>query len=56
MMKGWNPDGEEVKEEEEEKMDDLPFACFICRKNWEDCKAPVVTRCKHYFCETCALK
>lgn len=33
--------------------DDLPFACLICRK---DFKNPVVTRCKHYFCESCALK
>ncbi|KAL6063562.1 Zinc finger CCCH domain-containing protein 1 [Balamuthia mandrillaris] len=33
--------------------DDLPFACFICRKPFTD---PVVTRCGHYFCERCALK
>lgn len=32
--------------------DDLPFACFICR---EPFKHPVVTKCKHYFCEKCAL-
>lgn len=32
---------------------ELPFACFICRKSFED---PVVTKCKHYFCEHCALK
>ncbi|KAL6982089.1 hypothetical protein U1Q18_023705 [Sarracenia purpurea var. burkii] len=31
----------------------LPFACFICRQPFVD---PVVTRCKHYFCEHCALK
>ncbi|KAJ8900570.1 hypothetical protein K2173_025347 [Erythroxylum novogranatense] len=31
----------------------LPFACFICRKPFQD---PVVTKCKHYFCEHCALK
>lgn len=31
----------------------LPFACFICREPFVD---PVVTRCKHYFCEHCALK
>ncbi len=36
--------------------DDLPFACYICRRPWEDCQDPVVTRCKHYFCEQCALK
>ncbi|XP_043911136.1 E3 ubiquitin-protein ligase RNF113A [Protopterus annectens] len=33
--------------------DDLPFKCFICRKIF---KNPVVTKCKHYFCESCALQ
>ncbi|PNT03619.2 hypothetical protein POPTR_014G097300v4 [Populus trichocarpa] len=33
--------------------DELPFACFICRENFVD---PVMTKCKHYFCEHCALK
>jgi len=32
--------------------DDLPFKCFICRDSF---KHPVVTKCKHYFCEKCAL-
>ena len=32
--------------------DELPFACFICRKPFEQ---PVVTKCGHYFCERCAL-
>ena len=32
--------------------DDLPFACFICRETFTN---PVVTKCKHYFCEKCAL-
>lgn len=32
---------------------ELPFACSICRRGFED---PVVTQCKHYFCEHCALK
>lgn len=31
---------------------DLPFACFICRKPFVD---PVVTKCGHYFCQSCAL-
>ncbi|GAB6032064.1 hypothetical protein CHUAL_010430 [Chamberlinius hualienensis] len=39
----------EIKENEEE----LPFKCFICRKSFKD---PVVTKCKHYFCEKCALE
>lgn len=33
--------------------DALPFACFICRQPFVD---PVITKCKHYFCEHCALK
>ena len=33
--------------------DGLPFACHICRLPFEN---PVVTKCKHYFCEHCALK
>lgn len=45
------------EEEESEEDDDLPFACFICRTRWEETKqTPVVTQCKHYFCEKCALK
>ena len=32
--------------------DDLPFKCYLCRKSFKD---PIVTKCKHYFCETCAL-
>lgn len=38
---------------DEEDEDALPFACFICREPFVD---PVVTKCKHYFCEHCALK
>ncbi|XP_038604439.1 E3 ubiquitin-protein ligase RNF113A [Tachyglossus aculeatus] len=32
--------------------DRLPFKCFICRRPFRD---PVVTKCRHYFCEACAL-
>ena len=31
---------------------DLPFKCLICRQSFD---TPVVTKCKHYFCEKCAL-
>ncbi|XP_023294635.2 E3 ubiquitin-protein ligase RNF113A [Lucilia cuprina] len=31
----------------------LPFKCFICRQSFVN---PVVTKCKHYFCEKCALE
>ncbi|GAX83907.1 hypothetical protein CEUSTIGMA_g11331.t1 [Chlamydomonas eustigma] len=59
-MKGWNPDEEDEAEgktaEEEGDDDGLPFACYTCRRSWEECKTAVITRCKHYFCESCALK
>lgn len=42
-----DPSKYEIKEEEE-----VPFKCLICRKSF---KNPVVTKCKHYFCERCAL-
>jgi RING finger protein 113A len=46
-------DGEKKKKKEEEE---VPFACLICRRAWAECQDPVVTRCKHYFCEQCALQ
>ncbi|KAI3841963.1 hypothetical protein MKX03_032636 [Papaver bracteatum] len=33
--------------------DALPFACFICRQTFVD---DVLTKCKHYFRQHCALK
>lgn len=33
--------------------DRLPFKCFICRGSFVK---PIVTKCKHYFCEKCALE
>ncbi|KAH7649451.1 zf-C3HC4 zf-CCCH zinc finger [Cryptosporidium bovis] len=43
--------------EQENDNDKLPSYCFICKKKWvynENCN-PVVTLCKHYFCEKCAF-
>lgn len=47
--------GEQEEEEgdEEAMLESIPFACFICREGYKD---PVVTKCGHYFCESCALK
>ncbi|KAL5792249.1 hypothetical protein ACOSP7_000843 [Xanthoceras sorbifolium] len=42
-----------VDQSDDDDDDSLPFACFICREPFVD---PVVTKCKHYFCEHCALK
>ncbi|GMH41007.1 hypothetical protein BSKO_08917 [Bryopsis sp. KO-2023] len=46
-------DSEDGKSDDD---DDLPFACFICRKPWEELSSAVSTRCSHYFCEPCVLK
>ncbi|GBG89429.1 hypothetical protein CBR_g49220 [Chara braunii] len=46
-------DEDDPQKEEMDEDDDLPFACFICRRPFID---PVVTKCKHYFCALCALK
>lgn len=44
-------DGEPIPQEsEEEEM--LPFACLICKKEFDE---PVVTKCGHYFCMKCAV-
>ena len=37
----------------DDDMDNVPFVCLICREDYED---PVVTKCGHYFCMTCAIK
>jgi RING finger protein 113A len=48
----------EAKEEDEDEADaalleKIPFACFICKESY---KSPIVTKCGHYFCESCALQ
>lgn len=40
-------------ESDSDSDEDIPFACLICRKPYTD---PVVTRCGHYFCSSCAIK
>jgi RING finger protein 113A len=34
-------------------LEKIPFACVICKGPY---KSPMVTKCGHYFCESCALK
>ena len=41
-----------IASDSESDDDQLPFACAICRGGFTD---PVMTRCGHYFCESCAL-
>ncbi|GJD03880.1 autophagy-related protein 3 [Colletotrichum higginsianum] len=40
-------------DDEEAMLENIPFACIICKEPY---KAPIITRCGHYFCEPCALK
>ncbi|EON99496.1 putative pre-mrna splicing factor cwc24 protein [Phaeoacremonium minimum UCRPA7] len=47
--KGQNDDDDE----EDDMLDNIPFACIICKGPY---RAPIITRCGHYFCEPCALK
>ena len=63
MEKALNSDGEEVDlnpddDEEDDKTFDgeIPGECQMCSKSWLDVRNPIVTKCKHYFCETCALR
>ncbi|XP_013175997.1 PREDICTED: RING finger protein 113A [Papilio xuthus] len=50
---GGTKDGGDDSDYEIHSDDELPFKCFICRESFTD---PVVTKCKHYFCEKCALE
>ncbi|XP_055704492.1 E3 ubiquitin-protein ligase RNF113A [Phlebotomus papatasi] len=45
-------DEDDSKYEIHSDEEDLPFKCIICRESFTD---PIVTKCKHYFCEKCAL-
>uniref|UniRef100_A0A1B6F179 RING finger protein 113A n=1 Tax=Cuerna arida TaxID=1464854 RepID=A0A1B6F179_9HEMI len=45
-------DEDDSKYEIDDDDNNLPFKCFICRNSFTD---PIVTKCKHYFCEKCAL-
>ncbi|XP_076625640.1 RING finger protein mdlc [Colletes latitarsis] len=46
-------DEDDKKYEIDSDEESLPFKCFICRNSFTD---PVVTKCKHYFCEKCSLE
>lgn len=43
----------EDSEEEDALLEGIPFACILCKENYKD---PIITKCGHYFCESCALK
>ncbi|KAM7220033.1 RNA-splicing factor [Rhypophila decipiens] len=48
-----DPDEDDKDAAEEEMLQNIPFACIICKGPY---KSPIVTRCGHYFCEACALR
>ena len=51
---GNNKQGEEDDEDDEDEfLESIPFACIICRKPYQN---SIVTKCGHYFCESCALQ
>ncbi|TKA63843.1 hypothetical protein B0A55_12259 [Friedmanniomyces simplex] len=39
-------------DDEEKMLEKIPFKCILCKGDY---KRPVVTRCGHYFCESCAM-
>lgn len=51
---GAGADDEDGNDDDDDD-DELPFACFICRKPWDELSTAVITQCKHYFCEPCAI-
>ncbi|EEH33898.1 pre-mRNA-splicing factor cwc24 [Paracoccidioides lutzii Pb01] len=50
---GGSGDQGEGEDEDDELLENIPFACVICKQPY---KTPIVTRCGHYFCEGCALQ
>ncbi|KAL7275772.1 RNA-splicing factor [Rhizina undulata] len=43
---------EDAEDDEQKELKNIPFACVICKKDY---KSPIVTKCSHYFCESCAI-
>ncbi|KAL4913853.1 hypothetical protein BDW62DRAFT_191590 [Aspergillus aurantiobrunneus] len=41
------------EDDDEEELENIPFACIICKKPYQN---PIITKCGHYFCESCALQ
>lgn len=50
---GAKPTEGDEDDDEEELLESIPFACIICKGSY---KNPIVTKCGHYFCESCALQ
>lgn len=52
LNKDWDLNNKEKEAEIEKELEDIPFKCAICKKDY---KNPVKTKCNHYFCELCFL-
>jgi RING finger protein 113A len=52
-LSGGGDDDDSDDGEDDADIAGLPFACLICRRDFVQ---PVVTPCKHYFCEQCAME
>uniref|UniRef100_A0A915ET67 RING finger protein 113A n=1 Tax=Ditylenchus dipsaci TaxID=166011 RepID=A0A915ET67_9BILA len=50
--KGKDDEEYAVESDEEVRKGELPALCSLCHNSL---KNPVVTKCKHYFCEKCAI-
>ncbi|EMR66958.1 RNA-splicing factor [Eutypa lata] len=46
-------DADDTDAADEALLEKIPFACVICKGPY---KEPIVTRCGHYFCLSCALQ
>ncbi|KAJ5664981.1 Pre-mRNA-splicing factor cwc24 [Penicillium maclennaniae] len=52
QRKGAGMADEEEDDDDDELLESIPFACIICKKPYTN---PILTKCGHYFCESCAL-
>ncbi|CAD6185740.1 unnamed protein product [Caenorhabditis auriculariae] len=52
-LEGKHGEDDEVDYEIHEEEDQYPEECYICGQAFKD---PIITKCKHYFCEQCAMK
>lgn len=48
----WKIDKNEISDEKEKVLKNIPFKCILCKDNYKD---PVVTKCGHYFCSKCFI-
>ncbi len=45
--------GQGDSDDDDAALEGIPFACIICKKPY---RSPIITKCGHYFCESCALQ